>query len=315
MSDAVPGTPAPFGLGKWDGRQVGRPFILSLDGSYWMFYSGSDFWGEWKIGAATSMDGIAWERIDDYAVVVPPAARINGGGWHSYESPWASLTPDGFRLLVCATGDKPLSAILSFTSLDGVTWSDPVVELVAPPSDDGIYQTRDPWLVDEDVRESLFVTRVFTTANNRVSWLVRYVRSDDGAWTESGERIADPDGGLISLSSVLRTERGWTLWCSSFVGDRYRIMVAYSPDLVTWSVPKEIIAGEQESPYETQGVFGPMVVHDESGYRMWHLTSSRTSDGFAVAVRLRQSDDGEDWSVVERRPVFTPRPGVPVRPW
>ena len=27
-----------------------------------MFYAGSDLWGEWKIGVATSVDGIAWER-------------------------------------------------------------------------------------------------------------------------------------------------------------------------------------------------------------------------------------------------------------
>ena len=316
MSDAPAGTPAPIGLGKWDGRQVGRPFILSLEGSYWMFYAGSDLWGEWKIGAAISVDGIAWDRVDDDAVVVPPAPRLNGGGWHSYESPWASLTPDGFRLFACATGDKPLSAIVSFVSRDGVTWADPVMELVAPPlSEAGVLQFRDPWIVEEDGRESLFVTRVLTTANDRVSAIVRYVRTKGGEWTQNGETIADPDGGLISLAAVLRTERGWTLWCSSFVDGRYRILVAYSPDLVTWSVPKEIIAGDPESPYETQGVFGPMVVRDEGGYRMWHLTSSRTSDGFSVVVRLRHSDDGEAWTVVSERPVFTPRPGVPVRPW
>jgi hypothetical protein len=307
--------PAPIGLGKWDGRQVGRPFILSLDGSYWMFYAGSDLWGEWKIGAAISVDGIAWHRVDEDAIVVPPATRINGGGWHSYESPWASLTPDGFRLFVCATGDKPLSAILSFVSPDGVTWSDPVVELVAPPWEEGIYQVRDPWIVEEDGRESLFVTRVFTTANNRESWLERYIRAEGGEWTQSGTTIADPDGGLISLAAVLPTERGFTLWCSSFVGGRYRILVAYSPDMVEWPVPKEIIAGDPKSPYETQGVFAPMVVRDERGYLMWHLTSSRTSDGFSVVVRLRRSDDGEAWTVVSERPVFTPRPGVPVRPW
>jgi hypothetical protein len=316
LSEAEAVRPTPLGLGKWDGRQVGRPFILALEGSYWMFYAGSDMWGEWKIGAATSADGIAWDRLDDDAVIVPPASRLNGGGWHSYESPWAGLTADGFRLFACGTGDKPLSAIVSFMSRDGVTWTDPAIELEAPPiSTDGVFQVRDPWIVDADGEENLFVTRVHTTANDRTSAIVRNVRSSGGEWTESGERIVDPDGGLISLASVLRTERGWTLWCSSFVGDRYRIQVAYSPDLASWSVPKEIIAGEQESPHETQGVFGPMVIRDAAGYRMWHLTSSRTSDGFSVAVRLRRSDDGEAWTVVTKRPVFLPRPGVPVRPW
>jgi hypothetical protein len=316
LSDAVAGTPAPLGFGEWDGRQIGRPFILSLGASYWMFYAGSDLWGEWKIGVATSLDGVAWDRLDDAAIIVPPASRLNGGGWHSYESPWASLTADGFKLFACATGDKPLSAIVSFASADGVIWSDQTVELVAPPlSEAGVHQCRDPWIVQEDEQESLFATRVHTTANDRQSAIVRYVRTGGGDWSETDTSIADPDGGLISLPAVLRTDRGWTLWCSSFTGGRYRIQVAYSTDLATWSVPKEVVAGDPESPYETQGVFGPMVVHDEGAYRMWHLTSSRTSDGFSVAMRLRRSDDGEHWSVVAQRPVFAPRPGVPVRPW
>lgn len=316
MSETAPGTPAPLGFGKWDGRQVGRPFVLSLDGTYWMFYAGSDLWGEWKIGAATSLDGIAWDRLDEEAIIVPPASRLNGGGWHSYESPWASVTPDGFRLFASATGDKPLSAIVSFTSPDGVTWSEPVVELVASPlRKSGVHQYRDPWIVEIDGRETLFVTHVVTTANDRKSRLVSFVRSKRGTWTERGEPIADPDGGLISLADVMRTDDGWTMWCSSFVGDRYRILVAYSSDLATWSVPREIIAGDQGSPHETQGVFGPMVVRDADGYLMWHLTSSRTSDGMSVSIRLRRSDDGESWTVVRERPVFTPSPGVHVRPW
>ena len=49
----------------------------------------------------------------------------------------AQLTPDGFRLLACATGDRPKSAIVSFVSADGDTWSDPVVELVAPEPGEG----------------------------------------------------------------------------------------------------------------------------------------------------------------------------------
>ena len=302
-------------MGKWDGRQLGRPFVLSLDGSYWMFYCGSDLWGEWKIGAALSVDGIKWDRLDDDPLVVPPATRLSGGGWHSYESPWAQVTSEGFRLLACAQGDRPRSAIVSFVSRDGDTWSDPVVELVAPESSEGILHLRDPWIVDDDGQESLFVTRVLTRPNDRETRIVRYLRAESGGWTESGTTIADPDGGDISHGGVLRTEGGWTLWGSSFVDGQFRIVVANSPDLVTWSVPRELLGGDPSSPYETQGVFGPMVIRDERGFLMWHLTSSRTSDGMSIVVRLRRSDDGEAWSVVSERPVFTPRPGVPVRPW
>ena len=302
-------------MGEWDGRQLGRPLVLSLEGTYWMFYCGSDLWGEWKIGAALSEDGIKWHRIADEALLVPPATRLAGGGWHSYENPWAELTPEGFRLFACAQGDRPKSAIVSFTSSDGDSWSAPVVELVAPESSEGILHLRDPWVVEDDGRESLFVTRVLTRPNDRDTRIVRYVRAEDGAWTESGTTIADPDGGEISHGGVLRTKGGWTLWCSSFVDGRYRILVTYSPDLVTWSIPKEVVAGDPSSPHETQGVFGPMVLHNERGFWLWHLTSSRTSDGMSIVVRLRRSNDGEAWSVVSERAVFTARPGIPVRPW
>ena len=280
-----------------------------------MFYCGSDLWGEWKIGAALSVDGVDWHRLADEALLVPPATRLSGGGWHSYENPWAQLTPDGFRLFACATGDRPKSAIVSFVSADGDTWSDPVVELIAPESREGVLHLRDPWIVEADGRESLFVTRVLTRPFDRQTQIVRYVRTTGGEWTESDAAIADPDLGEISHGMVLRVEGGWTLWCSSFVDGRFRILVAHSTDLVTWSVPTEALAGDPSSPYETGGVFAPMVIRDEGGLWMWHLTSSRTSDGMSVVVRLRRSDDGETWSLVSERPVFTPRPGVAVRPW
>lgn len=314
-SDAAAGAPAPLGEGKWDGRQLGRPFILSLDGTYWIFYCGSDLWGEWKIGAATSEDGIEWDRLADEALLVPPATRLSGGGWHSYENPWAQLTPEGFRLVACAQGDDPKSAIVSFVSADGDTWSDPVVELVAPTSSEGVLHLRDPWIVEDDGRESLFVTRVLTRPFDRETRIVRYVRTNGGEWTESGTMIVDPDGGEISHPAILKTDDGWTLWFSSFFEGRFRILVAHSADLVTWTAPTEALAGDPTSIYETQGVFGPMVVAHEGGFLLWHLTSSRTSDGMSISVRLRRSADAVTWTVVSERPVFTARPGVPVRPW
>lgn len=309
------GGPAPLREGKWDGRQLGRPFVLSLDGTYWMFYCGSDLWGEWKLGAALSADGIEWERLTDEPLIAPPGTRLGGGGWHSYENPWTELTPNGFRLLAGAQGDNPKSAIVSFTSTDGDSWSDPVVELVAPSSSEGILHLRDPWIIEKDGQESLFVTRVLTRPSDRQTAIIRFVRTDDGAWAESDTLIVDNDGGEISHPAVVRTDNGWTLWCSSFFDGRFRIMVTSSEDLETWTVPTEAVAGDPSTPFETQGVFAPMVIKGVDGFRMWHLTSSRTSDGMSVSVRLRHSDDGRIWTVVAERPVFTPRPGVPVRPW
>ena len=309
------GGPTPIREGKWDGRQLGRPFVLALDGTYWMFFSGSDLWGEWKIGAAVSADGVDWERLTDEPLIAPPGTRLGGGGWHSYENPWASLTPDGFRVVVGAQGDEPKSAIVSFASADGDSWSDPAVELVAPMSDEGILHLRDPWIVEDGGQESLFVTRVLTRPNDRETTIVRYLRTDAGGWAETSTTIVDVDGGEISHPAIVRTDEGWTLWCSSFFDGRFRILVAASSDLTTWTPTAEAVAGDPTTPYETQGVYAPMVVKDDEGFRMWHLTSSRTSDGMSVSVRLRRSDDGVSWSVVAERPVFTPRPGVAVRPW
>jgi hypothetical protein len=115
---------------------------------------------------------------------------------------------------------------------------------------------------------------------------------------------------------VVRLRDGdWRLWCSSFHDGSWRILTATSSDLEAWTSLEPALEGDRGSPYETAGVFGPAVRPDKDGFLMLHLASSRTSDGMSVAVFARRSEDASTWHRLTNRPVFHPRPGIPVRPW
>lgn len=115
-------------LDAWDGNTVMMPSVAATDGSYWLLYAGKGT--EYRIGAASSPDGLVWTR-EAAAPVIP--AGIAG--------PWTTLSVGGPSLLVepagglrawfQARGDGPMSIGLA-ASDDGVEWTaeslDPVFE-------------------------------------------------------------------------------------------------------------------------------------------------------------------------------------------
>jgi hypothetical protein len=317
--------PRPVGFGAWDAREIGRPGLLRQDGTLWLFHAGCDVRFEWKLGAAVSTDGLAWERVADEPVLTPPATRVSGGGWHSYLDPSPVAEPDGsVRLYFAALGDRPGTVVASAVSSDLVDWSDPAVELSPEPSATGtVTDVRAPWAADgPDGRRSLWVARVETHGDgHRTSTLVRHVPEAAGErpgarWRPAGAPLVDPAGGEVDHPCAIPLAGGgWRLWCSSFRDGTWRILTATSPDGEAWSPLETALEGDPASPYETSGVFAAAVVRTADGYLMLHLASSRTSDGMSIATFARRSTDAVSWTRATERPVFHPRPGIPVRPW
>lgn len=318
--------PRPVGFGAWDSREIGRPGLVRLDDTLWLFHAGCDSHFDWKLGAAVSVDGGAtWERVTDDPILSPPATRVSGGGWHSYLDPSAVTEADGtVRLLFATLGDRPGTGVASAVSTDLVDWSEPVIELAPGRGADGrsVVDLRAPWVAEgADGRRWLWVARVETHGDgHRTTALQRYERVEAAwsgeAWRAAGEPIVDPAGGEVDHPcAVALADGSWRLWCSSFRDGTWRILGATSADGDAWSRLEIALEGDAASPYETSGVFGPAVVRLADGYLLLHLGSSRTSDGMSVAVFARRSADAVSWERLGDRPVLHPRPGIPVRPW
>jgi hypothetical protein len=63
--------------GSFDERGLGEPAVWRAAGRYWMLYTGRDRREHRRIGAATSADGIAWQRL-------PKETVLEGRqGWNS----------------------------------------------------------------------------------------------------------------------------------------------------------------------------------------------------------------------------------------
>ena len=108
---------------------------------------------------------------------------------------------------------------------------------------------------------------------------------------------------------------GWRLWCTSTRPTAWRILTARSDDGLDWSALEPALEGDPRSPHQTAGVYAPAVVGGPDGLFMLHLACSRTSDGMSVVTFAARSADGVRWERLGDGPVFTPRPGLPVRPW
>lgn len=311
MSEDVAHSSSP----AWDSREIGRPSVLRLGTALWLFYSGCDSSFEWKIGLAHSSDGAEWQRFDDSPLLVASGRRASGGP-HSYLAPTAVQWPAGSDrlLLVCVeVGDGPGSRLVSFESANAVSWSGPTaLRLDGSLAMPGLWLAS-PWLVVLPDGLELFGVASTTDGTGITTSRIFSASSADGrSWHTTEDSL--PWSGDLDHPCVARGPDGeLRLWCSEFSGNEWRILTSHST--ATGWAALEQIATVADSPWESAGIFAPCVLAAEDGYLMWHLSSSRTSDGMATAMFMRRSADGRTWSRVSAAPVLRPRPGIPVRPW
>lgn len=74
----------------WDGQYVREPSVLNVGGTYHMWYSGTVKWPFFRIGHATSPDGITWTKDPANPVVTPVA-----GSWDQSEVYSPSVIANG----------------------------------------------------------------------------------------------------------------------------------------------------------------------------------------------------------------------------
>lgn len=109
--------------GTWDSQMVREPSVINDGGTYKMWYAGSASWPVFKIGYATSPDGITWTKAG-----TNPVFTGTPGGWDSFEAYAPSVVKDGstYHLFFSGT-DNNMSAKWSTghaTSADGVAWTE-----------------------------------------------------------------------------------------------------------------------------------------------------------------------------------------------
>ena len=111
-----PGAP-----GSWDDQAVQQPVVL-LDGdTLRMWYHGTRDFNIFKIGYATSLDGVVWTKNADN-----PVLEVGGlSEWDSRTtwSPFVIKKDTMFQMWYTGSSDGQRGSIGYATSIDGVTWT------------------------------------------------------------------------------------------------------------------------------------------------------------------------------------------------
>ena len=144
MADAEP-VLLPGSQREWDGKQVLAPHVIKTDSGYLMYYSGTDFRGDSKIGLATSVDGIHWTKYNDPGTndasnteSDPVLINDSSGDWDAgiVHQPRVFQTDAGWLMLYRGTAkDNSHMALGIATSEDGLSWTKATYNPVFVPSE------------------------------------------------------------------------------------------------------------------------------------------------------------------------------------
>jgi hypothetical protein len=122
--------------GEWDSRLATPDGVFATDTGYVMYYSGSNGFPNqpWRIGMATSPDGITWTKYDDpatpdapYALSDPIFAQGDAGTWDSASAANTAVLPgtDGWEMYYtgCVGSVEALQSVGYATGTDGLNWT------------------------------------------------------------------------------------------------------------------------------------------------------------------------------------------------
>lgn len=296
----------------WDDKEIGRPSVLRLGGAWWMWYAGCSSRFERAIGLAHSADGVAWQRFGPGPVLAPTSRRLQPGH-HSFSNP-SVLHRDGRFLLVAnAQGRGARQELVVAESADGVEWSAPVI-LQAGPTPAGFGA---PWLVKREKVLHLFVPVLAVASDGGIrSAGIRHARSSDARaweWDDPGD-IAFAELN-VDHPCVVTEGTAFVAWFGSYRDGRWEIVHSKSGDGIHWTEPEVVVPPGPPGGLDSAGAMAPCVARHGDAWVMWHLGSSRSSDGYRGYLLRSISTDGRCWRPDPVDPVFRPSHGRYLNPY
>jgi predicted GH43/DUF377 family glycosyl hydrolase len=261
--------------GEWDDYRVdGVPSVLYENGTYKMWYSGSDG-SNLRIGYATSSDGITWTKHAGNPVLDLGAP----GEWDDLhiENSFV-LFEDGIYKMWYSGDDGSNLRIGYATSSDGITWTkyegNPVLDLGASGEWDDSSVGGTPVLFEDGTY------KMWYSGYDGYNWRIGYATSSDGiTWTKyEGNPVLDLgasgewDDTNILNPSVLFEEGIYKMWYSSYDGYNWRIGYATSTDGIVWTKCEgnPVLDLGELGDWDDVGPSDPSVLFEDGKYKMWY---------------------------------------------
>ncbi|MGQ9582479.1 MAG: putative Ig domain-containing protein, partial [Thermoplasmatota archaeon] len=286
-----PGTPSTF-----DAAGVSQPCVIEVDGSYRMYYAGSDG-SHWRIGLATSSDGLSWVRHPDNPILVP------GTGWDASSVAWPFVIYNGtaYQMWYAGSGDGGATYRIGYaTSTDGLRWrkheGNPVIQ-TGPPggwSSSSVYAPR--------VIFNGSGFRMWFAGSNGTHTMVGLAASDDGVhWVNhTSSPVLGPrdwfERGAVPGSILERDGGGWALWFGGHNASACAVGLAVSPDGASWTLLGRVLPNGTGGAHDSAVAACPSVLLD------------------GVGRMLYAGSDGSTWRILSADADFLPEGRLVSRP-
>jgi len=277
---------------SWDEMGVYSPSVLWLNGSYHMWFSGTDASFTSAIGYATSANGTDWTKL----VTNPVLTKGAPGTWEATSVGFASVIPDGGGFKMWYTGTSGSIRRVGYaTSPDGITWTkypgNPVVD-VGAIGDWDASRVSNPTVAKVGSTYHMWFSSSISPAGG-----IGHATSLDGInWSKDGGNPIIPGGrttwdDTLFAPFVLFDGSMFQMWytgCNS-AQDICQIDYARSVDGSTWSKRGVVLTMGSSGDFDSGLAGYPTVMMGTPYFRMWY-TGSGSDElyriGLATAVRL-----------------------------
>ena len=260
--------------GEWDDTHVADPSVILNNDVYQMWYEGHDG-SNWRIGYATSDDGITWTKHHNNPVLDLGA----DGEWDDQSAGDPTVLFDNGIYKMWYKGNDGATWRIGYaTSDDGINWtkhpSNPILNL----GDDGEWD--DTHVGDPCVLLDNNVYRMWYRGNDVSNTRIGYATSDDGInWTKyPNNPVLDlgSDGAWDDANhekpSVLLDNEVYKIWYSGSDGTNWRIGYAVSLDGISWTkyAQNPVVDLGADGEWDDLHVYGRSILLDNGLYKMWY---------------------------------------------
>jgi len=273
--------------GEWDDTEAAYAHVLYDGSTYRMWYSGAPQQFTYRIGYATSSDGLNWTKDTLNNPVLglgAPGAFDDTDVW----LPWVLQEADTFKMWYM--GNLGTGGIGYITTTDPTAWTRQRTTPVLTGGGSGAWDN----FVFEPVvlyNDSLYQMWYGGRSQNNL-WQTGYATSPDGiTWSKHPNNPVLPvspgqwDAVAAIVGSVIFEDGFYHMWYSGTSGDPFsgiEIGYATSPDGVTWTKHpgNPIMTGGTPGSWDDDNNGSPRVIKDGSRYRMWYTGRGTASGGF-----------------------------------
>ncbi len=287
--------------GEWD-TTVADPSVILNNGVYEMWYEGRDGIN-WRIGYATSDDGINWMKRPDNPVLDLGA----DGEWDEQDVGDPTVLFDNGVYKMWYKGREGTTWRIGYaTSDDGITWAkhpnNPVLNLGA----DGEWDNQN--VGDPTVLFDNGVYKMWYVGSNGTDNQIGYATSDDGiTWAKHPSNPvlnlgadSEWDDASLAKSSVLFDNGVCKMWYSGHDDTNWRIGYTVSLDGISWTkyTQNPVVNLGADGEWDNQHVYGRSIILDNGTYKIWYSGNDGTNWRIGYATSTPPAEPHTDQILV-----------------